>query len=289
MNNSSDIDRGPYTTLFYTLHWLVIACVICLGIVARVRALEFEEKNDGLRGHVERLVSQRERLDELRETLSLWDERDDVDSYPSETELASRIRTFSSAKLTKYLPDDLTNLQANGDEGKSEGERKWGFAYAFEDEKRYVVGLFSSANETETLRVEMHETDSGYQLDGADLIAVHEINNIRQGWNFLICEIARSEDDIRLTARLTDKTLQNVWADQLDFGSLKTLLNLKLQKGLSSPHKRLWYGSRFGNRFVYCEQAPEENPDNNPICSLQLRSPLEKQRKFLRLDLRLGE
>ena len=291
MNDSADASQSEFSTLFYTLHWLVVAGAICIAIVLRVQTLELEGLNDRLRGDAERLIGQREQLDVLRDRWDdLWSRADiDIDSYPSEAELRRRISNFSSVKLTKYLPDDLTNLRSKEAEPISDDEHNWIFAYTFEDSGRYVLGLFLSASENASLQVEVRETNPEYLIEGEDLIAVHEVKNIRQGWNFLACEITKREDDIRLTARLTDKTLQWSGSEELDFGSLKTIFKLESEAGLSAGVQRLWDGHLSSDGFVYSQSHQDNNPDNKPLGSLRLKSPSKKQSKHLRVDFRLSQ
>jgi len=137
--------------------------------------------------------------------------------------------------------------------------------------------------------VEVRETNSEYLVEGSDLIAVNEVKNIRPGWNFLTCEITKLDDDIRLTARLTDKTLQPSGADQLDFGSLKTMLNLGVETLSSADVERIWDGRSYLKRFVYCQSDQDKNPENTPLGSLKLKSPSKVQGKHLRIDFRLSQ
>ena len=210
-----------------------------------------------------------------------------ADSYQSDTELSRRIRTFSSANLTKYLPDDFTNFRDDEAEVKSDDEQNWIFVYTFKDSSRYFLGIFSSREGTDSLRVEVCKTNSEYLIEGADLTAVHEVENIRPGWNFLVCEITKREDDIRLTGRLTDKTLQRSGSEQLDFGSLKTMLNLGAETMSPAVIDRIWDGHSYNDGFVYCQSHEDKNPKNEPLVSLKFKSPSKEQSKHLRIDFRL--
>jgi len=284
MSDSTDVGRTPFFSLFYAVHWLVIACAIFLGIVWRAKTLEVEKSNDGMRGKVEVLTSQRAKLNELEETSDELLSRAIVNSSPSNSALSDRIRTFTSTKLTEYLPDDFSDLQSKADE-----ENKWQFAYAFEENGRYILGLFSSRKENQTLRVEVRETNAEYLAIGTDMISVHEIKTIRQGWNFLTFAVTRNEDDIRLTARLTDKMFQHPEIETFDFGSLKTMLDLSPADLSKTSERLIWGGDLCGNRFVYGEQHPQENPDNKPICSLLLKSPTADKARRVRVDFRMGK
>ena len=189
----------------------------------------------------------------------------------------------------KYLPDDLTNLGDDEPEVKFDDERNWIFVYTFKASSRYLLGMFSSRNENYNLRVEVRETNSEYLNEGADWIAAHEVENIRPGWNFLVCEITNRENDIRLTARLTDKTLQRSGSEQLDFGSLKTMLNLDPETSSPAVIERIWDGHSYNDGFVYCQSHEDKNPKNNPLGSLMLKSPSTEKSKHLRIDFRLRQ
>ena len=299
MNDSADSGQKGFSTLFYILHWLVVAGAICAAIFFRMQTPELEELNDGLRGGVERLIGQREQLEVLEKKLEAIESRRDnwtlanPSIYYNESRLERRIRTFESTNLTKYLPDDFTNLRSDAAEVKSDDEQNWIFAYSFREyndrDRYYLLGVFSSRKRNDRLRAEVRETNSEYLVEGSDLIAVHEVKNIRPGWNFLTCEITKLDDDIRLTARLTDKTLQPSGADQLDFGSLKTMLNLDVETLSSADVERIWDGRSYLKRFVYCQSDQDKNPENTPLGSLKLKSPSKVQGKHLRIDFRLSQ
>ena len=289
MNDSSDAAQSTFSTLFYTLHWFVIGGVICVSLILRTKTPKLQKSNDGFRGDVERLIGQRKQLHVLENKWSNLRRLDTIDSYQSDTELSRRIRIFCSVNLTKYLPDDFTNSCSDDAEVKSDDEQNWIFVYAFKDNSRYLLGLFSSRKGNDNLRVEIHETNSEYLSEGADVIAVHEVENIRPGWNFLVCEITNREDDVRLTARLTDKTLQQSGSEQLDFGSLKTMLNLDPETSSPAVIKRIWAGHSYNDMFVYCQSHKDKNPKNEPLVSLKFKSPSKEQGKHLRIDFRLSQ